>query len=209
MNRCRIKHPSRPVHQTLLAKPSMPSLQARVERPFIPPGPEAIVHHLPRAQSFWPITPRAPVYKIQEIPLSIWRSSRRGRPMRSGFVTISLTRSHSESASSYRPTMSPTVPINRPAIVAKSLFRQNLVFSAGIKASLLGETIEFTFNSTNPALTGCPPICSAGPSIRTIKKLLRLIRTRTIRETRSKYPTLIAGFFVSGHRRQYPDNNLA
>jgi len=36
----------------------MPSLQARVERSFIPPDPEAIVHRLPRAQSFWPITPR-------------------------------------------------------------------------------------------------------------------------------------------------------
>jgi hypothetical protein len=35
----------------------MPSLEGRGERSFIPPDPEAMVYRLPRAQSFWPITP--------------------------------------------------------------------------------------------------------------------------------------------------------
>jgi hypothetical protein len=56
-NRCRITHPSRPVHQAIFAKSSIQSLQDRVERSFIPPDPEAIVQRLSRAQSFWPITP--------------------------------------------------------------------------------------------------------------------------------------------------------
>jgi hypothetical protein len=34
----------------------MPSLEGRGKRSFIPPDPEA-VYRLPRAQSFWPITP--------------------------------------------------------------------------------------------------------------------------------------------------------
>jgi hypothetical protein len=50
--------------------------------------------------------------------------------MRLGFVTISLTRSYSEPESLHLPAMIPSVQIDRLAIVAKSLFRRNLILGS-------------------------------------------------------------------------------
>jgi hypothetical protein len=136
-SRGRTTHPSRPIHQTILAKPSMSSRQEGVERAFLPPGPKAIRYRLPRAQSFRPITPVGARAQNSGKTLEHGAISTPGGPIRWGVVTISLTRSHGALERSYCPTLSPPVSIDRPTTLATSPFRPNLVQGgSGVSDSL-------------------------------------------------------------------------
>ena len=81
--------------------------------------------------------------------------------MRSGFVTISLASPHSESERSYRPTMSFPVPIDRPGIVAKLFFRQNLI---SFVEKFFSKSTEFS--GYTPNCLGVIEICDLARPIR-------------------------------------------